>query len=400
MTSRQYGASVYIVVLGAIFMLGPFAIDLYLPAFPTLASEFRVEIDQIENSLAIFLFGFALGQLFLGPISDRYGRRVVLLAGTFVFIAASFMAGAADTLGAFYFWRLVQALGGAGAVAVFPLVQDRFDEATSGKVISYIMALVLVAPVLAPLLGGYILVFWGWRPIFWVIGGIGVMALLATLVVVDKPARDRPRRSLLYTFGRYRAVLGDARIVYAVLASGFVFAGIFAFIAGSPFVYITYYGIAAENYGYLVGLNAAVMVLVNILNGRRLSRVDPVKKIVLAGLGLVATGSAVLGTAILDLGILPLVGIVIAFFAATALAETNAVIAALQFRPSDNGSVSALIGAAQFGFGAVSSFAVGVIPSTNAKPLALIMLLSASAVLISAYLLRRAITSAGKPVCA
>lgn len=144
----------YIFVLGAVFMLSPFAIDMYLPALPTIATSLDTGIDELEMSVSIFLVAVAVGQLVLGPISDAVGRLRVLFGGLAVFLVASLMIAQAETLMAFYTWRFVQAVGAAAGVGIIPIVQDRFGEEKSSKVISYLMITTIVGAVIAPLAGG------------------------------------------------------------------------------------------------------------------------------------------------------------------------------------------------------------------------------------------------------
>lgn len=382
--------TIYSVVLGTVFMLTPFAIDLYLPAFPAMAASFETGIDQIEATVAIFLVGFAFGQLILGPLSDAYGRRRVLIGGMLVFVIASILVGTAQTLPELYAWRFLQALGGAGAVAVFPSVSDRFDDAESTKIISYIMAMVAIAPLVAPIVGGYVLVFAGWRAIFWLIAAIGTISLLATAASVRDVQREPSPLSLTAIAAGYRRALSERRAVLAILAGGLAFAGLFAFVAGSPFVYITHFGVAPEHYGYLVGVNAVAMIGANLVNGRFLAGVDPIVKVFWGAIALVVAGLAILAVVLLDLGLFPLVAVIVPFFAAMGITETNAVIVALSVRPAENGTVAALNGAFQFGVGGVASFLVSVVESTDPMAMAFIMAASGTAVVLCAIFLRRA----------
>jgi DHA1 family bicyclomycin/chloramphenicol resistance-like MFS transporter len=175
----------------------------------------------------------------------------------------------------------------------------------------------------------------------------------------------------------------------AVATGSLAFAGLFAFVAGSPFVYITYFGVAPERYGLLIGMNAATMIAVNLANASFLARVSPIRKIVTGAFILAVSSVAMLASAVMDQGLLSLILAALVFFAALALVETNAAIVAFSLLPEENGTVAALNGAFQFGFGALSSLLVSVTASTNAVPLTAIMALSGVAVVISATLLRR-----------
>jgi DHA1 family bicyclomycin/chloramphenicol resistance-like MFS transporter len=378
-----------IMVFGMVMMLAPFAIDLYLPAFPTIAEDLATGIDQLEATVAIFLMAFAGGQLVLGPLSDVYGRRRILIFGLILFVFASTVISVSNSLNALFFLRFWQGIGAAGTVTVFPMVQDRFSKEDAARAISIIMALIVVAPMIAPLVGGYVLIFAGWRALFIVLSLIGFASLLLTLIVLRPSRRKRRLVSLADLRRGYAIVFAERRLMLAVTTGSLAFAGLFAFVAGSPFVYITYFGVAPERYGLLIGMNAATMIAVNLANASFLARVSPIRKIVTGAFILAVSSVAMLASAVMDQGLLSLILAALVFFAALALVETNAAIVAFSLLPEENGTVAALNGAFQFGFGALSSLLVSVTASTNAVPLTAIMALSGVAVVISATLLRR-----------
>jgi DHA1 family bicyclomycin/chloramphenicol resistance-like MFS transporter len=378
-----------IMVFGMVMMLAPFAIDLYLPAFPTIAEDLATGIDQLEATVAIFLMAFAGGQLVLGPLSDVYGRRRILIFGLILFVFASTVISVSNSLNALFFLRFWQGIGAAGTVTVFPMVQDRFSKEDAARAISIIMALIVVAPMIAPLVGGYVLIFAGWRALFIVLSLIGFASLLLTLIVLRPSRRKRRLVSLADLRRGYATVFAERRLMLAVTTGSLAFAGLFAFVAGSPFVYITYFGVAPERYGLLIGMNAATMIAVNLANASFLARVSPIRKIVTGAFILAVSSVAMLASAVMDQGLLSLILAALVFFAALALVETNAAIVAFSLLPEENGTVAALNGAFQFGFGALSSLLVSVTASTNAVPLTAIMALSGVEVVISATLLRR-----------
>jgi DHA1 family bicyclomycin/chloramphenicol resistance-like MFS transporter len=378
-----------IMVFGMVMMLAPFAIDLYLPAFPTIAEDLATGIDQLEATVAIFLMAFAGGQLVLGPLSDVYGRRRILIFGLILFVFASTVISVSNSLNALFFLRFWQGIGAAGTVTVFPMVQDRFSKEDAARAISIIMALIVVAPMIAPLVGGYVLIFAGWRALFIVLSLIGFASLLLTLIVLRPSRRKRRLVSLADLRRGYATVFAERRLMLAVTTGSLALAGLFAFVAGSPFVYITYFGVAPERYGLLIGMNAATMIAVNLANASFLARVSPIRKIVTGAFILAVSSVAMLASAVMDQGLLSLILAALVFFAALALVETNAAIVAFSLLPEENGTVAALNGAFQFGFGALSSLLVSVTASTNAVPLTAIMALSGVAVVISATLLRR-----------
>lgn len=355
-------------------MLAPFAIDMYLPALPTIATALGTGIDEMEATVAILLFGYALGQLLLGPVSDAVGRRPVLLGGLVTYMLASVLAGAAQSIEQLYLFRFLQALGGAGSVVVFPLVRDRFNDEDGARIISYVMALTVVAPLIAPIIGGYVLAISSWSAIFFLLAGLGALTLLAAAIVIKPAGSKRKRFSPGVVLAGYRTVLGQWRILSFILAGSFAFAALFAFVAGSPFVYITYFGVSPQNYGYLVGLNAAAMIGANLINAQLLSHIDPIRKTLVGATLLAIAGGALFAFAQLGLGIGWIVAAVVGVVGALGLTATNAIVGALSVLPEENGTVSALNGAAQFAVGALSSLIVSLVASTDPVPMAAIMM--------------------------
>ena len=370
---------IYVATLGAVFSLAPFGIDMYLPALPTMAKSLAASIDDVEASVSIFLLGYALSQLVFGPLSDRFGRLRVLQAGLSLFVIGSALCAIATDVNELYGFRFVQALGGGASVVVFPLIKDRFDEKAGAQIISYIMAVVVIAPLVAPLIGGYILVTVGWPAIFVGLGVYGAFVMLAVQFSV-KPTGTSPTRSdenrrfgLIYLLEAYRDVLTNVPAMAHILAGSFAFAGLFAFVAGSPFVYITYFGVPAQHYGYLVGLNALVMIAMNLINARLLSDMRATPKAI-AGAGMVGVfGVALFAANAADLGLIWIVAGVAAYFGALGLVSANAIAGALAHFSAEAGAGSAMVGVFNFGLGAISSMVISALHSTDATALVSVM---------------------------
>lgn len=380
---------VYLLVLGAVFMLSPFAIDMYLPALPDIAVGLGADIDHLEVSVSVFLVAVAFGQFLLGPISDAVGRKRVLISGLAVFIVASGMISQAETLSEFYVWRIVQALGAAGGVGIIPMVQDRFGNEKSAKAISYIMITTIVGAVVAPLVGGLTLSYAGWPAIFLMLALLGVLAAVATAVLVPEPAFTPQRFSLLQIGSAYRKVLSNKRIMSALLTGAFAIAGLFAFVAGSPFVYITYYGIPPEYYGFLMGLNAIAMIAANVINAEILDGKRSQSKAFAGSALLALSGLVAFATVATDAGLIPLLVAIVLFAGSLEFVATNAIVSAMAVAPKLNGTVSAISGAAGFALGGVSSAAVGFMPSVDAVPMTAVMAFCGILSSIFAYALYR-----------
>lgn len=380
----------FILCLGAVFSLAPFAIDMYLPALPSMAKSLATQIDEMEASVAVFLLGYALSQLIFGPLSDHLGRIPVLLGGLIMFVCGSVLCGIATTSGELYLFRFIQALGGGASVVVFALVNDQFDVKRSSQVISYIMTVVVIAPLIAPIIGGEILIRFGWEWIFFGLAVYAALVLIATIFFIKdtKPQNEIIKGSIAQGFKQliaaYCIVLTNSSAMAHILMGGFAFAGLFAFVAGSPFVYIVYFGVQEDHYGYLVGANAAFMIIMNVVNARLLHNIQPTRKAI-AGVFIISIVSlALLIVNALGLGLWWIVVGVVSYIGMLGLISANAIAGAMANFNEQSGTVSAVYGVCQFSLGAVASAVISVLDSTNATPLTTVMAACGVLALISA----------------
>jgi DHA1 family bicyclomycin/chloramphenicol resistance-like MFS transporter len=247
---------------------------MYLPSLPSIVREFGADPGAGQLTVAAFLAGLAAGQLIYGPVSDRIGRRGPLLFGIALFTLASVGCALAPNMAALIGLRFAQALGGcAGIVLARAVVRDRFDARRSVHIYSLLMLVMGVAPVLAPLVGGWVLAAAGWRTIFLILTGFGLLSLVAVLAWLKE---SRPEATAVHARGEsfiraYGAVLGDRTVMAYVLAGSLAGASLFAYIAASPAVLIEEYGVSPQSFGWIFGLNAIGVIGAAQLN-RRLSR--------------------------------------------------------------------------------------------------------------------------------
>ncbi|GLJ61500.1 Bcr/CflA family drug resistance efflux transporter [Microbacterium barkeri] len=371
-------------VLALLSAVAPFATDLYLPAFPQLAAELGADATGAQLTLTGFLVGVAAGQLLFGPLSDRFGRRGPLLAGAIALVVASAAAVVAPTLEILIAARVVQGLAGAaGMVLGRAVISDLATGPAAARAFSLMMIVGGVAPVIAPLVGGFISAPLGWRGVLAVVLAIAVAMLLAVLVVVREthPASARARRTPGAATGaralRTRGYLGHA------LAFALAFAVMMAYISASPFLYQTMMGFDEVQYGLLFGVNALALMATSALSARLADRVAPRR---LLGWGL--TGSlagAVLFLAIAVAGA-PAPLLAVAVFVAVAplgLVLGNATALAQAAAPGAAGLASAVLGALQFGLAALVSPLVGLGGETTAVPCGIVMAVSAAIALIA-----------------
>lgn len=356
-------------ILALLSTFAPLAIDMYLPSLPSIGEELEASPAQVQLTLSAFLIGFSLGQLFYGPLSDRYGRRPILLSGISLFSLTSALCALSWDIESLTLFRFLHALGGGAAIVVArAVVRDRFDTNQSAKVLSTILLCTALAPLAAPIIGGYLLEHGGWRTIFWVLTGFGVFSFVVVLLGLEEsnPASRRDGSSLLRAFVRYKEVLGNPRVLGYMFASGFIYAGMFAYIIGTPFVYIEYYGIAPANYGYLFGLNIIAIVIASRINVRFVSQVGAktmmgrsIMVSCIAGLILGLVGWLSLGSE--GWGIWLIVVPLLFFLGPISIVGANGVALACGEYPQAAGAVAALCGATQFGLGSLSGVLIGLL---------------------------------------
>ncbi len=360
-----------IVLLGALTAFAPLSIDMYLPALPTLQKYFAASEGQVQLTLAAFFLGFALGQSLYGPVADRFGRKPPLYAGMLFFILASGGCALAATIHALTAFRLLQAVGAcSGAVISRAMVRDLFPPQETRRVYSALILVMGVSPMVAPLLGAWVLDHLGWKAIF-----LSVM-LAATLAVAGIYFRvpeslPSPRPfSMRYILSTYRSLLADRFFVGSALATGFSSAGMFAYIAVAPFVFINIFGLTAQHFGWLFALNASAVILSAQVNGRMFHGHAPERLMRNAAFvqcvaGLLLMGAVLSGASHMLWLALPL----FLYLSCIGFVFPNAVAMALANHGNIAGMASALLGTLQFSMAAIATLALGAINSTTALPM-------------------------------
>ncbi|WP_437883740.1 Bcr/CflA family multidrug efflux MFS transporter [Pseudomonas sp. LRF_L74] len=381
-----------LLILGALSAFGPMAIDFYLPSFPSLALAFATDVEHIQLSLASYFIGVALGQLIYGPLSDRYGRRLPLLVGTCLFTLASLGCALSPSLDWLIAMRFIQALGGcAGMVISRAIVRDLCDPLESARAFSKLMLVMGLAPILAPVGGGLLLDAFGWQSIFFVLMLFAGASLLAVWRWLPETlATDQPRLPLSGALVRYGHLLRDRQLIGYGLAGGLGMAGMFAYIAGSPFVFIELYGVTPSQYGVLFGLNATCFVVFAQVNGWLLRHRGPAHWLPrLVVIYVIAAAGLLLSALWQPDHLLPLLIPIMACMGSLACILPNASACAMAGQGSQAGSASALMGFLQFAVAALASSAVGALHDGTARPMAWVMCFCALAAALSVWLIRR-----------
>jgi len=383
-----------IAVLALLAAFAPLSIDMYLPALPAIAAELGGGMEGAQLTLAAFFLGMAAGQLVHGPLADRYGRRRPLFAALVLYILASLLCALAWGMGWLILFRLLQALGGcAGMVISRAVVRDMADRMDPVRMMARLFLIMGVAPILAPLLGGWVAAWLGWRAIFVVLALVGLAALLLCWRFLPEtlPPERRRRVAVPQIARDFGGLLATAPFMAAALGSGSAIAGMFAYIAGSPFVFITLHGVAAENFGWLFGAGAAGVVGFGQLAGPLAQRFGRARVYGAALLGLTVAGLAGALVVALGAGFWALYAALLGYLCMMGLAlPLGAVIAITPF-PHMAGTASALIGTLQFTLGALAGLALSLLHDGTALPMAGVIAAAGSLGLAAWVLLGRSL---------
>lgn len=367
----------WLILLGLLTAIGPLAIDMYLPAFSAIAMGLQTEPGLVERTLASYLLGLALAQLFYGPVADRFGRKPPLILGLVIFTLASFMCAQSDSIEHLSFWRIVQAFGGAAGMAIpRAVIRDRLNTRESARAMSLLMLIMGVMPILAPLIGAQVLLFSDWRGIFSVMVFTGGALLLATVLSLQE---SMPKEKALplkpsHIANNYLSLLQHRSFMCFSLAGGIASAGMFAYIAGSPRVFIHLFEINPQHFGFYFGANAAALIFTSQVSAYLLKYYAPEKLLrvaqnvqiifVLAGVLLTLSGALTLTTLMI---------VLLGFMACQGFINPNAAALALSAQGKRLGTASALMGTLQMLAGALAGLAVSSWHSNSALPLTTVL---------------------------
>ncbi|MGW9438675.1 Bcr/CflA family multidrug efflux MFS transporter [Streptomyces sp. NPDC055607] len=368
-------------VLGGLTALPPLSMDMYLPALPEVTGALHAPAATVQLTLTACLAGMALGQLVVGPMSDKWGRRRPLLVGMVVYVLATAVCALAPTAETLIGFRLLQGLAGAaGIVIARAVVRDLYDGVEMARFFSTLMLISGVAPIVAPLIGGQILRITDWRGVFHVLTGVGVLLTLVVhrFLAETLPPERRHEGGVGQALRTMRGLLADRVFTGYMLTGGLAFAVLFAYISASPFVVQEIYGASPQTFSLLFGLNSVGLVAVGQINGKLLVGRVSLDKVLGWGLGVILLAasalllmtSGVLG----EVGLVPVAAGLFVLMSAMGLAMPNTNAQALMRTPHAAGSASALLGTSSFLVGAVASPLVGVAGEHTAVPMAVVQL--------------------------
>jgi DHA1 family bicyclomycin/chloramphenicol resistance-like MFS transporter len=366
-------------LLAAMSAIGPLSIDMYLPSLPTIAHDLHATAGAAQASVSLFFGGLAVGQLFYGPASDRFGRRAPILVGFALYVAASLACAFAPNIQVLLAARLAQALGGCASMVISrAIVRDHFEHHESARFFSLLALVTGAAPILAPLIGSGLLQVVGWRAIFLVLTVFGTAVALIVLVRLPESRSEAVARQARqeHPFRAYFALVSHRRLAGYLLAGAMNSACTFTYIAASSAVLIGVYGVSPTTFGLLFGVNAVGLVAASQVNRMLLRRLTPDQ--VLSGAALSSIAFAVLLLVVAASGAGGVWGLMVPLFgtiASASFVQANSLAGALAVDPSRPGSTAALFGASGFGLGALASLVAGALHDGTARPMALVIVI-------------------------
>ncbi len=366
-----------ILILGFLSALAPFSIDMYLPGFPAIAKDLHTSIEQVSYSLSSFFVGVCIGQLLCGPLLDRFGRKQPLYFGLVLYIVATIGCVFTTSVEVLIALRFLQAIGGCvGMVAPRAIIRDLFPVEESAKIFSYMILILGVSPIIAPTAGSYIITHFGWNTIFIILTILAVILFVCVALWLPESKQPDPHYSLkpkpiLTSFG---TVLGHPQFFIYAVAGAVSSAGLFAYLAGSPYVFMEVFGTSEQMYGGIFAMIAAGLIISSQLNNWLLTKYNS-RQIIMVTLSVQTVAGILLfaGSAAGWLNLYSTISIIFIYLSCQGFNFPNS--SALSMAPFTKhaGSASALMGAIQMGMGALASALVGLQNPHNAVPMALVM---------------------------
>ncbi len=371
--SRKQNSSVgIIVILGLLAMLMPLSIDMYLPALPMIAQGFNVPAGSAQMTLSTYILGFAIGQIFYGPMADSLGRKPVVLGGTLVFALAAIACALAQTIDQLIWMRFLHGLAAAAAsVVINALMRDIYPKEEFSRMMSFVMLITTIAPLVAPMIGGAVLVWYSWHTIFWILAAAALLASAMIFFFIHETLAPEMRQkfNLRTTAGNFATLFRHKRVLSYMLASGFSFAGMFSFLSAGPFVYIELNHVSPQHFGYYFALNVVFLFFMTMINSRFVRRVGAINMFRTGLCIQFAMAVWLVVSSQLDFGFWAMVLGVAVFISCVSLVSSNAMAVILDEFPHMAGTASSLAGTFRFGIGALTGALLSVATFNTAWPM-------------------------------
>ncbi len=383
-----------ILILGTLIAIGPFSIDMYLPGFGNVAEDFGVDISRVGLTLTSYLIGIALGQLAYGPLMDRFGRRRPLIGGLILFTVTSLICAASWNLNILIAARFFMALGGcAGMVASKAIVRDLFEKKQVADVLSTLMLIMGVAPIIAPTVGGLVIGAFDWEAVFYILAAFAIIMLVLITYVLPESAKPnhttslRPKNILL----EYVSILKNREFFIFAVARGFTMGCLLSYVSSAPFIFIEFFGLTEQQFGWVFGSNALGLILGSQINRLALKRVSLLQITVTTCVALTILTALGLGISFVEINFWIVYPFLFTMLFLIGFQNPNVTALSLDPFTKQAGSASALIGSIGMIFGSVASILVAELVTESVKPLLFILFGSAvcSLLLVLFYLNKR-----------
>ncbi|CDH19097.1 bicyclomycin/multidrug transport protein (MFS family) [Xenorhabdus bovienii str. kraussei Quebec] len=361
-----------VLILGLLSMLMPLAIDMYLPSMPTIATNFGVDAGRVQMTLSSYILGFAIGQMVYGPMSDSLGRKPVIVGGVIVFAIASAACALSQDIDTFISMRFLHGFSAAAAsVVINALMRDMFTKDEFSRSMSFVTLVMIIAPLLAPMLGGLMMVWFNWHAIFWSISIAGVITafLVAFFIRETLPKERRQRFNLKTIFNQFAMLFRQRQVLFYILASGFSFAGMFSFLSAGAFVYIDLNGVSAQHFGYYFGLNIIFLFIMTMINSQCVRKYGASTMLHFGVFVQFVMGLWLLFSTVLDLGFISLVIGVAIYISGISMITSNAMAVVLDDYPHMAGTVASLAGTIRFSIAALVGTILSSVSAKSAWPM-------------------------------
>ncbi|PHM45992.1 bicyclomycin/multidrug efflux system [Xenorhabdus mauleonii] len=369
-----------VLILGLLSMLMPLAIDMYLPSMPTIAEDFGVSDGLVQMTQNSYIFGFAIGQIIYGPMSDSWGRKPVILGGVIVFAISSAACALAQDIHAFISMRFLHGFSAAAAgVVINALMRDMFTKEEFSRSMSFVTLVMVIAPLLAPMLGGMVMIWFNWHAIFWSIAIVSVIALALVAIFIREtlPKEKRQKFHLRTTMKQFVMLFRQRQVLCYILASGFSFSGMFSFLTVGAFVYIKLNGVSVQDFGYYFGLNIIFLFIMATINSQCVRKYGPLTMLHVGLSVQFIMGLWLFISTLFDFGFISLVMGVAIYISGISMITSNSMAVILDDYPHMAGTVSSLAGTIRFSIAALVGASLSLLPEENAWPMVGSMVLCA-----------------------
>lgn len=377
---------IIILILGLLSAVGPFSIDMYLPGFPAIAADLHTSVDMVSYTLASFFVGICIGQLLIGPLLDRFGRKRPMVLGMILYLAASVACAFSPTVEMLIVARFFQALGCCVTmVAPRAIIRDLFPVSESAKIFSLMILILGVSPIIAPTLGSFLIAGFGWYAVFLVLGVITLLVLLSVIFFLPESKGADPDFSLKPgpILQSFKIVIRNRQFYMYSISGSIAAAGLFAYLAGSPFVMLTWFGLSEQGYGLIFALIASGLIGCSQVNNLILKKYSSVQIVKVALIIQSLIGVLLFaGSAFQLLNLAGTVILIFLFLSCQGFNFPNASALSMEPFSREAGSASALMGAMQMGAGALAAASVGMLNARTAMPMTGIMALCSALALV------------------